>query len=79
MALTVWEDCSHLEVAGGQPDDGGFVQLGGDGRGQGQQLGQLIELPILLLPAGLSCVLRLLLHNDDDDDNEGDGDQCRIR
>lgn len=49
--LTVREDGAHLEVGGGEPDDGGLVQLAGDGRRERQQLGQLVELGILLLAA----------------------------
>lgn len=60
---TVGKECSHLQVAAGQADDGGFVQLGGDGRRQGQQLGQLIKLSVLLLSARLCGVLAFLLHS----------------
>lgn len=61
-ARTFREDDPHLQVAGGQSDDGGFVQLGGDGGGQRQQFGQLIKLAVLLLPTRPRRVLRLLLH-----------------
>lgn len=61
-AFTFWEDYPHLQVAGGESDDGRFVQLWGDGRGQRQQFGQLIELAVLLLPPRPRRVLRLLLH-----------------
>ena len=54
---------SHLQVAGGQPDDGGFVQLRGDGGGQRQQLGQLIKLTVFLFPPSTGRVFRLLLHD----------------
>lgn len=40
----------HLQVADGEPDDGGLVQLAGDGARQRQHLGQLIELKVLLSP-----------------------------
>lgn len=40
----------HLQVADGEPDDGGLVQLAGDGTRQRQHLGQLIEFKILLSP-----------------------------
>lgn len=62
MSPTFGEDNPHLQVAGGQPDDGRFVQLRGDGGRQRQQLGQLVELAVLLLPPGPRRVLRLLLH-----------------
>lgn len=39
---------AHVQVADGQPDDGGLVQLAGDGPRQRQHLGQLEELEILL-------------------------------
>jgi len=59
---TFREHYPHLQVAGGQSDDGGFVQLRGDGRGQRQEFGELIKLAILLLSTGARRVLRLLLH-----------------
>ena len=51
----------HGQVADGEADDGGLVQLAGDGTGQGQHLGQLEELKVLLAPPGASSVTRLLL------------------
>lgn len=62
VAPTFGEDCSHLEVAAGQSDDGGLVQLGCDGRRQRQQLGQLIKLSVLFLSPRLRCVLASFLH-----------------
>ena len=59
---TVGEHGPHLEVAAGEADDGGLVQLGGDGCGQRQQLGQLVEFSVLLLTARLGRVLTFLLH-----------------
>lgn len=47
--LTVREDVSHFQVAGGQPDNRRFVQLAGDGRRQRQEFGQLLELGVLVL------------------------------
>lgn len=61
-AGTFREQDPHPQVAGGQPDDGGLVQLGGDGGRQRQHLGQLVELAVLLLPPGPGGVLGLLLH-----------------
>lgn len=40
----------HLQVADGEPDDGGLVQLAGDGAWQRQHLGQLIKLKVLFSP-----------------------------
>ena len=59
--LTFREDLSHPEVAGGEPDDGGLVQLAGDGGGQRQQLAQLEELGVLLLATVARRVLALVL------------------
>lgn len=39
-----------FEVRDGEPDDGGLVQLRGDGARQRQHLGQLVELGVLLVP-----------------------------
>lgn len=50
----------QLEVGDGEPDDTGLVQLGGNGGRQGQHLGQLIELIVLLAAARASCVPTLL-------------------
>ena len=59
--LTIWEDLPHPEVARGQPDDGGLVQLRRDGCGEGEELPQLEELRVLLLPAVAGGVLALVL------------------
>lgn len=48
-----------MQVADGQPDDGGLVQLAGDGPGKRQHLGQLKELEILFSPPGASRIARL--------------------
>lgn len=40
----------HFQVADGEPDDGGLVQLAGDGAWQRQHLGQFIKLKVLLAP-----------------------------
>lgn len=40
----------HLQVADGEPDDGGLVQLAGDGAWQRQHLGQFIKFKVLLSP-----------------------------
>ena len=51
----------HLQVADGEADDGSLVQLAGDGAGQGQHLGQLIELKVLLPSPRASRIPGLLL------------------
>ena len=51
---------AHVQVADGQPDDRGLVQLAGDRPGQRQHLGQLEELKILLPPPRTSRIARLL-------------------
>lgn len=51
----------HLQVADGEPDDGGLVQLAGDGARQRQHLGQLVKLKVLLSPPRSRRVPRLLL------------------
>lgn len=61
-SLTFRKHYSHLQVAGGQSDDGGFVQLGGDGGGQRQQFGQFVKFTVFLLPSGPGSILGLLLH-----------------
>lgn len=53
---------AHLEVAGGEPYDGGLVQLAGDGRREWQHLGKIQELCVLLLSATARRVLALLFH-----------------
>ncbi|TSK34893.1 hypothetical protein Baya_4501 [Bagarius yarrelli] len=53
---------SHLQVAGGQADDGRFIELGCDGGGQRQQLGQLIKLTVLFLPPSPGRIFRFLFH-----------------
>ena len=58
---TFREDLPHPEVAGGEPDDGGLVELAGDGGGQRQQLAQLEELGVLLLATVPRRVLALVL------------------
>lgn len=55
--LTIRKDGPHFEVARRQANDRGLVQLAGDGRRKGQQLGQLQELGVLLFTAGTSGVL----------------------
>ena len=61
--LTVGEDCPHLEVAGGQSDDGRLVQLTCDGRRKGQHLCETVKLRVFLLSPRAGCILRLLFHD----------------
>ena len=61
VKLAFWKDLAHPKVAGGEPDDGGLVQLAGDGGGQRQQLAQLEELGVLLLATVPRGVLALVL------------------
>lgn len=49
-----------MQVADGEPDDRGLVQLAGDGPRQRQHLGQLEELKVLLPPTRARCIARLL-------------------
>lgn len=51
----------HLQVADGEPDDRGFVQLAGDGARQRQHFGQLVKFKVLLSPPWPRCIPRLLL------------------
>lgn len=60
--LTVGKHGPHLQVAGGQPDDGGLIQLRGDGRGQRQELGKLVKLSIFFLSSRFCRILGLFLH-----------------
>ena len=59
--LTFRKDLSHPEVAGGEPDDGGLVQLTRDGRGQREQLPELEEFGVFLLSPISRGVLALVL------------------
>jgi len=62
VTVTFGEERSHLEVAGCEPDDGGFVELAGDGGRQRQQPTELGELGVLLLSPRPRRRLGLLLH-----------------
>ena len=62
MSLTLRKHLPHLEVAGGESDDAGLVQLTGDGVRQGQQLGELQELGVLLLAPTAGRIFALLFH-----------------
>ena len=59
--IAVAREVAQFEVADGQPDDGSLVQLAGDGGRQRQQLGQLVELVVLLAAPRPRRVARLLL------------------
>lgn len=63
VQLTIGEHGPHLQVGRGEADDGRLVQLAGDRRRQGQQLGQLEELGVLLLATRARRILRLFLHH----------------
>ena len=52
MAAEVLE----FEVADGEANNGGFIQLRGNGRWQWQHLSQLIELIILLSSSGTGSI-----------------------
>ena len=52
---------AHVQVADGEADDRGLVQLAGDGPGEREHLGQLKELKVLLAATGASGITRLLL------------------
>lgn len=52
---------SQFQIAYGQSYYGSLVQLAGDGRRQGQHLGQLIELVVLLATTRTRCIPGLLL------------------
>lgn len=54
-------EVAQLEVGYGQPDDRGFVELGGYRSRQGQHLRQLVELEVLLAAARPRRVPALLL------------------
>ena len=53
---------SHPEVACGQPDHGGLVELRRDGGWKRQQLSQFEELGVLFLATVPRRVLALVLH-----------------
>lgn len=71
----------HLQVADGEADDGGLVQLTGDGARQRQHLGQLVELKVLLPPPRPRRVPRLLfaqsLQPEGDTESGGGGHDVR--
>lgn len=54
-------EVAQLQVADGQPNDGRLVQLAGDGSGQRQHFGQLVELVVLFAASRARCIARLLL------------------
>lgn len=75
--LAVAGEVAHLEVADGEAHDGGLVQLAGDGAGQGQHLGQLVELEVLLPAPRPRRVARLLLPQRLQAGGAGGGDGVR--
>lgn len=62
MILTLRENDPHLEVTGRQSDDGGLVQLRGDGRRQWQHFSQFVKLAVLLFPSSPCGRFGFLLH-----------------
>lgn len=64
LRVTMREHRSHLQVAGGQPNDAGLVQLRGDGRRKWQQVREFQKFLILLDAAETRCILAFLLHHD---------------
>ena len=59
--ITVGCKLPESEVGDGQSDYGGLVQLGGDGPGQWQHLGQLVKFIVFFSPARSGRVTGLLL------------------
>ena len=59
--ITVSCKLPESEVGDGQSDYGGLVQLGGDGSGQWQHLGQLVKFIIFFSAARPGRVTGLLL------------------
>jgi hypothetical protein len=53
----------EFEEADCQSDDGRFVQLRGDGAGEGQHFGQLVELVVLFASPRPRRIPRLLFAN----------------
>lgn len=67
-------EVTQLEVADRQPNDGGLVQLGRDGRRKRKHLGKLIKLEILLSsprPRSVSALLLPQLQNTGRKENTG--------
>ena len=61
-SVTFREECSHVEVAGSESDDGSLVELVGDCGRQRQESTQLHELGVFLLTTSARRRLALLLH-----------------
>lgn len=51
---------SHFKIADGEADDGGLVELAGDGAWERQELRQLVELKVLLSTTRAGGISRLL-------------------
>ena len=58
--FAVGSELPKLEVSDGQPDDGGFVQLRGDGVRQRQHLCQFVKFVIFFAPPGSSGISTFL-------------------
>ena len=59
--FTFWKNLSHSKGAGSEPDDGGLVQLTGDGGRKRKQFSELEKFQILFLPAISSGIFALVL------------------
>lgn len=59
--ITLAGKVSHVQVTDRQSNDGGLVQLAGDGSRQREHLGQLEKLKVLFPASRTRCISRLLL------------------
>lgn len=61
-SLTVGKDGAHFQVRRCETNDGGLVQLRGDGLRKRQQFGQFHKFGVLLFPSSTGGVFRFLFH-----------------
>lgn len=61
---TVWKQCSHLQVTGGQSNNAGFIHLSRESCRYRQQLCQLQKFLVLPVAADTRCLLAFFLHYD---------------